>query len=206
MGSNLEKEINKANPFGATPLSLEELEGLLPKFITTRQELYDAEFKNTSEALKKYFLSKRKYKFSIENFYKIHKEMFGKVWIWAGKKRKSNKNIGVDQIQIEIQLKILIGDFHYWCDQSFDIIEISGMLHSRLVYIHPFNNGNGRWARFIVNIFLRDNLNAYIDFPEDELALTTTIRIEYIKALQKADDLDYKPLIELHKKYLKNFD
>jgi len=132
--------------------------------------------------------------------------MFGNVWTWAGKKRKTNKNIGVDKIQIEIQLKNLIGDFHYWCNQSLDIIEISGMLHHRLVYIHPFNNGNGRWARFIVNIFLRYNLNAYLDFPEDELALTTTIRIEYIKALQKADDLDYKPLIKIHEKYLKNFE
>ena len=206
MGSNLEKKINKAIPFGATPLSPEELEGLLPKYITTRQELYDAEFKNTSEALKKYFLSKKKYKFTIKNFYKIHEEMFGNVWTWAGKKRKTNKNIGVDKIQIEIQLKNLIDDFHYWCNQDSDIIDISGMLHHRLVYIHPFNNGNGRWARFIVNIFLRDNLNAYLDFPEDELVLTTTIRIEYIKALQKADDLDYKPLIKLHKKYLKNFE
>ena len=90
MESNSEKEIDKALPFGATPLSAEELEGLLPKYITTRQELYDAEFKNITEASKKYLLSKKKYEFSIENFYKTHKEMFGSVWTWAGKKRKTN--------------------------------------------------------------------------------------------------------------------
>ena len=57
-----------------------------------------------------------------------------------------------------------------------------------------------------MNIFLRESINAYLNFPEDEFALTTKIRKEYIKALQKADYLDYKPLIELHKKYLSFFE
>ena len=159
MESKSEKELNKALPLGASPISAEELEGLLPKYITTRQELYNAEFKNITEASKKYLLSKRKFEFTIENFYKIHREMFSNVWIWAGKKRKTNKNSGVDKTQIEIELKKFIDDFHYWHGQNLEVIEISARLHHRLVYIHPFNNGNGRWARFVVNIFLIDNFS-----------------------------------------------
>lgn len=202
MESNKVKDINKILPLGATPISEVELDGLLPRYITTRQELNDAEFKNIAEASKKYLLSKKKMKFSIENLYKIHRDMFGNVWAWAGKRRKTDTNIGVDKTQIDIELKKLIDDFNYWNSKGLNLVEISAMLHHRLVYIHPFNNGNGRWARFIVNIFLRDNMNAFLDFPEDEFVLTTTIRKEYIEALQKADYLEYKPLVELHKKFL----
>ena len=74
---------------------------MLPKYITTRGELNDAEFKNIVDASKKYFLSKRKVQFTIGNLYKIHEEMFGNVWKWAGKKRKTEKNIEVDKTQIK---------------------------------------------------------------------------------------------------------
>jgi len=205
MESKSDKKINLELPPGATPLTPEDLEGLLPKYISTREELNDAEFKNINEASKKYFLSKKKIQLNIYNLYNIHKEMFGKVWKWAGKKRKTEKNIGVDKTQIDVELKKLVDDLEYLMEQSMDSLEISARLHHRLVHIHPFNNGNGRWARFIVNLFLKDYLNSYLEFPEDDLLITTEIRKNYIKALQKADDLDYQPLIDFHKKYISNF-
>ena len=205
MESESDKKINRGFPTGANPLTPEDLDGLLPKYISTRRELNDAEFKNISEASNKYFLSRKKFPFTLGNLYRIHNEMFGKVWNWAGKKRKTNKNIGVDKAQIQVELKKLIDDFEFWKKQNMGTLEISARLHHRLAYIHPFNNGNGRWARFIVNIFLIEHMNSYLDFPEDELILTTEIRKTYIQALQKADNLDYEPLINFHKKHLSNF-
>ena len=199
------KKINQELPPGATPLTVEDLEGLLPKYITTRSELNDAEFKNISDAAKTYLLSRKKIQFILSNLYKIHKDMFGNIWAWAGKKRKTNKNIGVDKSHIDMEMKKLIDDLQYWLEHKMDIIEISARLHHRLVFIHPFNNGNGRWARFIVNLFLKEHLNSYINFPEDELLLTTSIRKTYIKALQEADNLNYGPLIDLQKKYVSKF-
>jgi Fic-DOC domain mobile mystery protein B len=199
------KKINQELPPGATPLTAEELEGLLPKYITTRRELNDAEFKNISDASKIYLLSRKKIQFIPSNLYKIHREMFGNVWAWAGKKRKTNKNIGVDKAQIDMEMKKLIDDLQYWLEHKMETIEISARLHHRLAFIHPFDKGNGRWARFIVNLFLKEHLNSYINFPEDELLLTTAIRKTYIKALQEADNLNYGPLIDLQKKYISNF-
>lgn len=199
------KKINQELPPGATPLTAEELVGLLPKYITTRRELDDAEFKNISDASKIYLLSRKKIQYMLSNLYKIHKEMFGNVWTWAGKKRKTNKYIGVDNAHIDMEMKKLIDDLQYWLEHKMDIIEISARLHHRLVYIHPFNNGNGRWARFIVNLFLKEHLDSYIIFPEDELLLTTAIRKTYIKALQEADNLNYGPLIDLQIKYISKF-
>jgi Fic-DOC domain mobile mystery protein B len=206
MGSTPVKKINQRLPSGETLLTEEDLSGLLPKYITTRKELNDAESKNNAAALKKYFLSKKKFQFTIYDLYKVHKEMFGNVWSWAGKKRTSEKNIGVEKNQIDIELKKLIGDLKYWLDKQVDIIEISARLHHRLVHIHPFNNGNGRWARFIVNLFLKEKLNAYLNFPEDEITSIPELRKKYIAALKEADSLNYQSLIELHHKYILNFE
>lgn len=38
-----------------------------------------------------------------------------------------------------------------------------------------------------------------IEWPENEIIERTDIRKKYIAALQSADNLDYKPLIHLHK-------
>jgi Fic-DOC domain mobile mystery protein B len=201
------RNFNQDLPPGSTPLTDEEFKGLLPRFITTRKDLNDAESKNNSEALKKYFLSKRKksFRFELIDLFRIHKEMFGHVWLWAGKKRKTNKNIGVDKAQIDIEVKKLTDDLDYWLVHKMDTIEISARLHHRLVYIHPFNNGNGRWARFVVNLFLKEQMNSFIRFPEDELLLTTEIRNKFIRALQAADKLDYGLLIEFHREFIAPF-
>ncbi len=205
MESNPNKKINLNLPLGATPLTLEEFSDLLPLHITTRTELNDAEFINISKATQKYFLSRKKFLFSLANTYQVHKDMFGNVWKWAGKKRTTNKNIGVDKVYIDIELKKFIDDLDYWLKYDMDATEISARIHHRAVFIHPFNNGNGRWARFLSNLFLKGNLNSYLEFPENEVILTTVIRKTYIKALQEADNLNYQPLIDLHKKYISYF-
>ncbi len=205
MESNPNKKINLNLPLGATPLTPEEFDGLLPLYITTRKELNDAEFINISKATQKYFLSRKIFLFDLGNIFQAHKDMFGNVWKWAGKKRTTNKNIGVDKVYIDFELKKFIDDLDYWLKYDMDATEISARIHHRSVFVHPFNNGNGRWARFLSNLFLKDNLNSYLEFPENELILTTKIRKTYIKALQEADNLNYQPLLDLHKKYISYF-
>jgi len=194
-------------PPGSTPLTDEEFEGLLPRFITTRKDLIDAESKNNTEANKKYLLSKRKksFRFELIDLFRIHKEMFGHVWSWAGKKRKTNKNIGVDKAQIDIEVKKLTDDLDYWLVHKMDTIEISARLHHRLVTIHPFNDGNGRWARLVVNLFLKEHMNSIIRFPESDLLLMTEIRNRFIRTLRAADKLEYGPLIEFHREFIAPF-
>ena len=202
------KDFDQDLPPESTPLAPEELEELIPRHITIKRDLFDAEFKNISEASKKYLLSKRKkpFRFDPLDLYRLHKEMLGHVWKWAGKKRLTNKNIGVDKAQIDIEMLKLKGDLAFWLQQEekriFDFIEISARLHHRLVSVHPFSNGNGRWARFVVSLFLKDKMNSYLHFPEDDLFVATEIRTRYIRALQAADHLDYGPLIALHREFI----
>jgi len=187
------------NALGATPL--DDVSGLLQQHITTRRELFDAEFANINKAYQKYLFtipSNKKAPFTLEWLYKLHKEMLGEVWDWAGQKRLSNKSIGVDKSQIDEELGKLLGDYDNWIKNQMRYLEVAVRLHHRLVYIHPFENGNGRWSRMAANIYLRQNKQKMIQWPEQELYIRTTFREEYINALKNADELNYQSLIKLH--------
>lgn len=205
MGPETISKINIDLPVGATPINPEELDDLIPKHITTRVELNAAEFENISEAQIKYYLARRKFQFSVWSLYNIHKDMFSNVWRWAGEKRTTNKNIGIDKTQIDAQMKVVIDDLSYWIEDQMNEIEISARLHHRLVHIHPFNNGNGRWARFIVNLFLIDKVDSFLNIPEQELLHSGDLRQKYISALKDADDQNIPLLIEFHSAYLSDF-
>ncbi|EQD32928.1 mobile mystery protein B, partial [mine drainage metagenome] len=74
--------------------------------------------------------------------------MFGDVWKWAGTLRRRITNIGVDPSQIVIQSRLLFDDTRFWHRESvLSADELASRLHSRLVSIHPFPNGNGRSTR-----------------------------------------------------------
>jgi len=124
--------------------------------------------------------------------------MFGNVWRWAGQFRQSNKNIGVDWYQIPVGLRNLLGDANLWVELDSDShVDITVRFHHRLVQIHPFPNGNGRHARLMAdplleNVFEEKRLSWGAG---TDLSKTSDIRRKYIRALQAADELDYKPLI-----------
>ena len=184
-------------PQGATPLDPSEAEGLIPSHITTRAELDRWEQDNINEALA--WIEKRRPKDVLsETFIKqLHRRMFNHVWQWAGKLRRTEKNLGVPAYQISIELKVLCDDVSYWIDhQTFEPDEIAARFHHRLVYIHPFANGNGRHARLITDVFLEHTLRRpAFSWGQVNLAGKGQDRALYIEALVAADRTDYQPLL-----------
>lgn len=188
------------SPSGATPV--EDSEGLIPKHITTKADLDELEFANINEAIQKYFLGKlgdKKVPLDVSWLLKVHREMYGKVWKWAGKFRTTELNIGSAPHQIHTQLKQLVDNFWYWEKETkMEVLEKAARLHHGLVKIHPFKNGNGRWSRLITNIYLRKKEMPSIQWPEETLQADSPFRKKYIQALQKADQGNYGDLIQLH--------
>ncbi|HET6839412.1 MAG TPA: mobile mystery protein B [Bradyrhizobium sp.] len=130
----------------ATPLTKEERDGLIPTHITLRGELNELEQKNIAKADQWAF--ERKRKILDEGFLRgLHRRMFNDVWKWAGEYRKSQKNIGIESFRVQPELRLIIGDASYWIEhQSYGADELAARFHHRLVFIHPFANGNGRWS------------------------------------------------------------
>ena len=71
-------------PEGATPIDLDEAQGLLLPHIRTRAELDRWEQENISEAEDAVLRRKQKDILTEKYVRALHKRMFGTVWRWAG--------------------------------------------------------------------------------------------------------------------------
>jgi len=193
---------NNNLPSGATPL--DDISGLKLKHITTLKELYEAEFQsitqNTSALLLKPPVIDKL--LTRDYLFKLHKKMLGEVWSWAGEKRRSNKSVGVNWVYIDIEIKKLLDNYESWNALNVDNLDKSARLHHKFVWIHPFENGNGRWARLVTNLYLLKTENTYIKWPEQQFYINGDFRNSYITALKSADHGDYSNMIKIHKELI----
>jgi Fic-DOC domain mobile mystery protein B len=160
----------------ATPLAPAERQGLIPTHVTTRAELNQLEQTNILDADMWAFGRKRDvvdYEFLMD----LHDRMFGNVWSWAGARRDTERNLGSLPHLIEPELRALIDDAKYQvAHNSYPVDELAVRFHHRLVQIHPFPNGNGRWSRMTADLLI--------------------VRAAYIAALKAADNHDIGPLLK----------
>jgi Fic-DOC domain mobile mystery protein B len=179
----------------ATPLSEEEQEGLIPSYITLRSELNEAEQANILEAQEWAFT--RKCSVLDEHFLnKLHKRMFGHVWRWAEQYRRTGKNIGINAYRIPVELRQLIDDCHFWIEnKTYEPDEIATRFHHKLVWIHPYPNGNGRHARLATDLLLKSLDQKPFSWGIASLVDTGKTRAQYINALRAADQHDIGPLL-----------
>ena len=189
---------------GQTPLSEEEKEGLLIKTITTRGELDELEQLNIEKAVE-WTLDKKfsKEQIMTEEFIKsVHKRMLGDVWKWAGKFRKSEKNIGVDWIRIGVELRKLLDDTKYWIEnRTYSTDEIAIRFKHRLVNIHCFPNGNGRHSRLMADIIIESVFGKKVfTWNNSNLVKPNNARKEYLDSIRKADNGSIESLIEFARK------
>jgi Fic-DOC domain mobile mystery protein B len=189
--------MNFEYPDGATPLDADEAHGLRLSHITSRGELDRWEQENISEAEAWAFRRKPKDILTIGFLKRMHKRMFGTVWRWAGARRTSGKNIGVDAWQIDTGLQNLCADCAIWIAYgTYPPDEIAARFHHRLTAIHPFPNGNGRHARLMTDILLVHLLGQpRFTWGSGNLVNAGDCRQQYINALRAADRLDYSLLL-----------
>jgi Fic-DOC domain mobile mystery protein B len=184
-------------PERATPLDPDELVGLKFKHITTRGELDELEQVNIQSGLG--WLTRQRANVLTDRFATtLHRRLFGDVWEWAGTPRKTGKNIGVDPVQIGVELRTLMDDACYWADhKTYPPSEAAARMHHRMVEIHPFPNGNGRHARIMADAMLDGVYGAKpIDWAGGhDLQKMNPRRDQYISALKAADRGDIGPLM-----------
>ncbi len=186
-------------PEGATPLDPDELNGLRIPSITTRDDLDRWEQVNILEAIDWTDIGRIGDILAEEFVRKLHLKMFGNVWRWAGKYRKSNKNIGVFWERIPEEIAKLLGDTRFWVEErAMPGDEIGAVFHYRLELIHPFPNGNGRHGRLMTDLLMNRVLGRdRFSWGGGKLSRNSDVRKRYIDALRAVDQSnDYGPLIE----------
>ena len=188
-------------PSGATPLTPDELLGLKAKHVSTRGELNELEGENIIEGLT--WLDRRPTSFGLltdEAARKVHKRLFGQVWDWAGVFRLTEKNIGVPVWHISTEMRTCLDDARYWRENgTYEPLEAAARFHHKLVWAHPFADGNGRWARIMADAYLATiDPDIFLDWSGGgTLTANSGHRARYIAALRAADGYEFGPLIEL---------
>jgi Fic-DOC domain mobile mystery protein B len=189
---------------GATPIDADEAAGLLPKHIRTQGQLNQWEEENILEA-QAWVFQKNLTTDSIltEAFVrKLHQAMFNKTWSWAGKFRRSDKNIGVEFTRIAVGLNDLLENVKTQITylpietsaKSETMDQIAAKFHHQLVWLHPFANGNGRHARLMTDVLLHSQGLALFSWGSASLVNATATRAVYLDALRSADKRDLQPL------------
>jgi Fic-DOC domain mobile mystery protein B len=177
---------------GDTPLTDDEKQGLIPS-LATQGELNEFEYENIVSAQSWALQPRRLARAEILNasyLLDLHRRMFNATWRWAGRFRATPRTIGVEPHRIAPDLAALLGDVQFWIDhQVHPADEIALRFHHRLVFIHPFANGNGRHARLAADI-----LAIKLGRPAFAWGAGTNepaaIRRAYLDALRRADAQD----------------
>ena len=201
--------MDETQPIGATPGG--DTSGLLLEHLSTTTARNAAETEAISRAYDKYVFRARRKKQGTEwltdDFIRrVHADMLGTIWEWAGKYRQTKFNLGVDPHLIREQIKLFTEDFLYWngTESTMSVIEIAARIQHRLTNIHPFTNGNGRHARLITDIFLHSRKLPIPQWPQIQLmAQGNEIGEQYITAMKKADNGDINDLIQFIEECLK---
>ena len=112
---------------------------------------------------------------------------------WAGRYRQSNVFItGADYTPPDSStVPSAMAQLINWFGQNrrkLHPIELAARLHHRLVFIHPFLDGNGRTARLLMNVVLMKK-----GYPLSIIAKTD--REKYYQVLRQADKKNCLPLI-----------
>lgn len=177
------------SPPDATPLDDETLRGLIPN-VNTQRELDEFEAAGIARAVL-WAQSSRRLRQNLltaSGLCLLHKKMFEETWEWAGQFRQRQTNIGVSPCAIQNELGHLLGDVRFWIEhQTFSSEEIAARFHHRLVWIHPFPNGNGRCARLATDLLMEQMTAKRFSWGRAHLGQMGEKRSDYISALRAAD-------------------
>lgn len=162
-------------------------ENIVPKDKDLR-EVYET--KNTREAHE--LLFKNKIKITIKDIIKIHSILVKDTGIQFGFKKLPNylvmRNLKTTPPEkVEKEIKELIS----WYESNKNKvhpIRLAAEFHDRFERIHPFEDGNGRTGRVLLNVILLEN-----NYPP--LIIRKTSRVAYFSSLE-AFDKGYKDKLE----------
>jgi len=176
-------------------------ENVVPKNKDLR-EVYET--KNTREAHE--LLFNNKIKISKESIVRLHSVLVKDTGVSIGFKKIPNyllmRNVKTTPPEkVEEEINKLIEWYHFSKDKIHPL-KLAAEFHARFEKIHPFEDGNGRTGRILLNALLLER-----EYPP--VIIRKTTRIAYFAALE-AFDKGYKPklerfLIEKLKNTFKNF-
>lgn len=149
-----------------------------------------------------------KYRFTAIDICKIHKVWLGNIYEWAGKYRQVNVSKGDFHFAAAAQVPKLMTEFekenlrkytpcHF--DSLEKLIEALAVVHTELVIIHPFREGNGRVARLLSILMAIQSGLPPLDFS----GVVGKKKKEYISAVQEGMSCNYEPMEKIFRSIIR---
>lgn len=186
---------------GSTQIDAEEATALLPSHVHTQAELNAWEAMNIAQATEWYGGGVRRSArlLTLPGLIELHKRMFGATWTWAGQFRTTDKGIGPYlPSDFGRALTDLVSDtltqFAASDGSNTSLDNIALRFHHQLVRIHPWQNGNGRHARFATDRVLERWGRPPFSWGMRHSDEPQARRATYLAALRAADQWDFVQL------------
>ncbi len=152
------------------------------------REIYET--RNSRDVVE--LLIKNQFSISEKDILKMHKLLTKDIDIHAGYKVVPNFLLGRDvKTTSPEQVPAEMGKIIEWYGQQKEKLhplKLASQFHGRFEQIHPFEDGNGRVGRFLINAIL-------IDSKYPPLIVRKSQRIAYLKALENFDK-DHQDTLE----------
>jgi len=146
--------------------------------------------------------------FTAADICNIHKVWLDKIYEWAGKYRQVNVSKEDFIFAAAAQVPKLMSEFekrelHKFTPCNFksteQVINALAVVHTELVLIHPFREGNGRVARMLSILM---GLQAGLP-PLDFSGTMSRRKREYVSAVQAGMAHNYKPMEKMFKSVIR---
>jgi cell filamentation protein len=168
--------------------------------ITRKREMDRIEGEEQLRALRKLIaVYGRNHRFTAADIREIHKAWLGTIYEWAGMYRRVNISKAGFLFAAAAQIPSLMKEFEMgplreYTPCTFSSIEkvtqALALVHTELVLIHPFREGNGRVARMLSTLIA---LQAGLP-PLNFSGIRGQRRKEYFAAVQAGLDRNYEPM------------
>ena len=174
---------------------LRNLLGIKPK-----REMDQVEARELRRALEELIRTyDQQHRFTEADIRKIHKIWLAPIYAWAGQYRNVNLAKGEFPFAAAREVPRLMGEFEKGPLHQFtpcrlpsreEVVRAIAVVHTELMLIHPFREGNGRVGRVLAILMA---LQAGVP-PLDFGSITGRKRQEYFAAVRAGMDRNYEPM------------